>query len=275
MPYAARQPTPTLPSTARLTEAARHAWTDFFLAAPASLRASLGLHVELAPSAMLLRSTAIPGVLFNRVVGAADPAALDPLLQRARALGPHPFWVQVDAPTSGVLDSALSREGLTRYSRDWVRLARPSGRAPIAETELQVRRASLRDGRALGQLVAEAFGLPREGAGLLTGILDRPSWHPFVAFAGDQLAAAAALFVHDDVGYLALAATAGAWRGRGAQSALIARRLEVAAALGCGWVFSETGEAIAGDPQHSYGNLVRAGLLEAGRVHNFIADRAS
>jgi hypothetical protein len=45
------------------------------------------------------------------------------------------------------------------------------------------------------------------------------------------------------------------------------QRVESALELGCHTLFRETGEVVAGNPQHSYKNLVRAGfkpILHAG-----------
>jgi GNAT superfamily N-acetyltransferase len=55
----------------------------------------------------------------------------------------------------------------------------------------------------------------------------------FLAEAGGEPVAAGALAVHDGVALLAGASTVPAWRGRGAQAALLRARLARAAALGC------------------------------------------
>jgi ribosomal protein S18 acetylase RimI-like enzyme len=91
----------------------------------------------------------------------------------------------------------------------------------------------------------------------------------YVACEGPRVVSAAALFVLGDLGYLALGATEPDQRGRGAQSALIAKRLRVAFALGCRWVFADTGEAVAGRANPSFENLQRLGLRPLQRRENY------
>ena len=80
-----------------------------------------------------------------------------------------------------------------------------------------------------------------------------------MAFDGGRPVAIAALCVFEDLGYLMAAATAESDRKRGAQQALIARRIERAEQLGCSMLVSETLYMI----EHSYRNLQRAGFEEA------------
>jgi hypothetical protein len=78
----------------------------------------------------------------------------------------------------------------------------------------------------------------------------------FMAFSGDEAAAAGALAVKDGFGCLMLAATAPAFRGRGAQRALIGARIAKGLALGCDHFVSETEQVLV----PSYRNLRRAGF---------------
>ena len=65
--------------------------------------------------------------------------------------------------------------------------------------------------------------------------------------------------IFEDIGYLMAAATAEGDRKRGAQQALIAKRVERAEQLGCSSLVSETLYML----EHSCRNLQRAGLREA------------
>jgi ribosomal protein S18 acetylase RimI-like enzyme len=86
----------------------------------------------------------------------------------------------------------------------------------------------------------------------------RPGWRLYLALVDGAPAASAALTVDGGLGYLANAATLPAMRGRGCQTALLARRITDAAAAGCDTVASlaEFGSA-------SQRNLERAGLRVA------------
>jgi GNAT superfamily N-acetyltransferase len=81
----------------------------------------------------------------------------------------------------------------------------------------------------------------------------------YMAFDGGRAVAIAALCVFEDIGYLMAAATAETHRNRGAQQALIAKRIERAEQIGCPILVSETLYML----EHSYRNLQRAGFQEA------------
>ena len=80
----------------------------------------------------------------------------------------------------------------------------------------------------------------------------------YMAFDGKRPVAIAALCIFEDIGYLMAAATAESHRRRGAQQALIAKRIERAEALGCAIEVSETLYML----EHSWRNLQRAGFQE-------------
>ena len=80
----------------------------------------------------------------------------------------------------------------------------------------------------------------------------------YMAFDGKRPVAIAALCMFEDIGYLMAAATAESHRRRGAQQALIAKRIERAEALGCAIEVSETLYML----EHSWRNLQRAGFQE-------------
>lgn len=85
-----------------------------------------------------------------------------------------------------------------------------------------------------------------------------PRWHRYVAYVDGTPAAEALLVLAGERAYLAEAATVPAFRGRGLQTALIARRARDAAALGATTLF---GAVVYGDG--SWANMRRRGLREA------------
>jgi ribosomal protein S18 acetylase RimI-like enzyme len=81
------------------------------------------------------------------------------------------------------------------------------------------------------------------------------AWRLYLARVDGEPAGAALLTLDEDIGYLANASTLPEYRGRGVQTALIARRIGDAAACGCDTVCS--GAAFGSVSQR---NLQRAGL---------------
>jgi GNAT superfamily N-acetyltransferase len=97
-------------------------------------------------------------------------------------------------------------------------------------------------------------------AGRLVG---RSGWSCVMAFDGAAPVATGALFVSGDYAWLGFDATLPSHRRRGAQSALLARRLQEAAARGARLATLETGARLPGRPDNSYRNILRAGFAEA------------
>jgi hypothetical protein len=85
-------------------------------------------------------------------------------------------------------------------------------------------------------------------------------FRPFAAWDGDDMIAAANLFVRGEIGSLNSAATLPGHQNQGAQSALLAARARAAAAAGCRWLVAETGKPEEGASSPSMNNLLRAGL---------------
>lgn len=100
--------------------------------------------------------------------------------------------------------------------------------------------------------------------------LGAPGVHHFMAFEGERPVANAALCIFEEPGYLSMAPTAEPFRRRGAQSALIAQRINKALAVGCEIIVSET----LSIPEHSPGNLQKAGfeVADEKEVFGLLAD---
>ncbi|HEU5135577.1 MAG TPA: GNAT family N-acetyltransferase [Steroidobacteraceae bacterium] len=100
----------------------------------------------------------------------------------------------------------------------------------------------------LGELLMDGFA---ESVG-------RKGFHHYMAFDAGRPIAVGALVQFEDIGYLTWAATEEAHQRRGAQSALIAHRVEQALALGCTQIVSQTLTMLT----QSLANLQRAGFRE-------------
>ena len=101
----------------------------------------------------------------------------------------------------------------------------------------------------------------RIGEAMMEGYAEsagRNGFHHYMAFDSGRPIAVAALVRFEDIGYLTYAGTAEPDRRRGAQSALIAHRVEQALAFGCVHIVSQTLSMLA----DSLNNLQRAGFRE-------------
>jgi GNAT superfamily N-acetyltransferase len=202
-------------------------------------------------SALALRSAAFPTRELNRIVGLYDIADLDAL---APFYSGNSFWVSLD-PAAGLDDELLARGFAADYA--WQKFAR--GLEPVeARTDLRV--ADAETPADFGQAFADGYGLPGGLADFAAAVVGRAGWHCFVAYDGRTPAGAGALFESNDAGWLGAAATVPSRRGRGAQSAVLAARVERARARGLRVLITETGVPRDGRPGASYRNLVKSGF---------------
>jgi hypothetical protein len=94
-----------------------------------------------------------------------------------------------------------------------------------------------------------------------------------MSFDGDVPAGTGAIYVENGLAYFTFGATAPPFRGRGGQTAVLLARVSAALDLCCRLWATSTGEAIVGDPQHSYNNILKAGFREGYVRRNFALPR--
>jgi GNAT superfamily N-acetyltransferase len=209
--------------------------------------------------------TLLPGLgarIFNRVLGLRSTEQLDEI---AAFFGEEPWWVS----DSHGLGPDLEQRGFAP-DYGWMKFSRGVGPRQ-AHSDLHVRAIGPDQAADFARVVAEGYEMPEWTQPLAANVVGRPDWSCYVAYDGEQPAGAGALFVHDGVGWLGYAATRPRYRGRGAQSAILAARIEDARQQGCSTVVTETGAMEDGRPSNSYRNIVRAGFREAGVRANYRA----
>ena len=238
-------------------ESAEHAaYTDAF-------RASSGFcEVAEIGGGTCLAVRRLPGRLFNRVFGLDSAGALDEI---AAFYGDTEWWVS----DSAGLGPELEQRGFVR-DYGWMKFSRGVGPRE-AQSDLRVVRVDQDRADDFATVVVGGYGMPEGTAPFAANVVGRPGWSCYVAYDGEAPAGAGALFVEQAVGWLGFGATLPDYRGRGAQSAILAARIEDARKQGCRTVTTETGELEEGRPASSYRNIVRAGFREVGVRANYRA----
>jgi len=221
----------------------------------------------------LLRCPTIPtSPMLNRVVelGVHTPATEAQLDEIAATMTGFRHYVAVSPrATPATLPAWLAARNY-QPSWGWMLFTRGVEELALQPSDVTVAAVDRTRAADFARIVAEGYGMPSVIHPLLETICDRPGWQAFVAEARGLPIGAAALFVADRVGYLGFAATLADFRGRGAQSALLAARIRRARELGCDLVTTETGERVPDRPSSSYRNILRAGFRERHVVANYI-----
>jgi GNAT superfamily N-acetyltransferase len=250
-------------------EIERAALEDLHEAASPELRVSLGIECRTIGSAFVSIASALPtsAIVINRAIGLGHQApatedAIREIVEAYRSAGVARYFLQVHPGAQPQqIDGWLLACGLEK-ARGWQKFSR--GRDPVPEprTDLTIREIGPDHGAHSAEILSDAFDLGDQARPWLARLPARDRWHIFMTFDGDLPAGTGALFIDGDVAWTDFAATAPAFRRRGSQSALLRHRVQFALDRGCRQILTCTGEAVPGDPQHSYSNILKAGFKE-------------
>lgn len=258
----------------------RAAFADVYAAAPADVRARLGLRTLEVDGVLAGIAPGLPAsaIVLNRAIGLgtsrpASPQAVSELVEAYRAAGASRYFVHAHPDAApGNLRDLLSAAGLVR-ARAWQKFRRDRSPPPAGPGGPTVRAVGREHGDDFAQLVCAAFDLGDAAVEWLCRIPGREGWRILMAFDQGRPAATGALFMRDGIGWFDFAATSPDFRRRGAQSALLRQRIALALEAGCRVLYTATGEAVPGDPQHSYSNILKAGFTETLLRDNYAPPR--
>ena len=246
----------------------REAWRDLASAAPAGFAARVGLEAHELGQALLLMASRISAFRLNWLSGAGlagtDADAIPAAVARFRDAGQRKFFVQIPpSPQAGRVEAQARAAGLAPHPVAWTKFERETRDPPRVETTLSVREVGGSERDLFAATVAAGYSMPPPIADWLREIVGRPGWSCYVCFADGEPAGAGALIVDEDAAWLGIGATKPAFRRRGGQSALIARRLGDAARRGARFAVTETAIPQPGEPAPSHRNILAAGFRAA------------
>ncbi len=259
-----------------LERAEREGTVDLFRAAPGYVASELGVRLEETGERVSWAVSALSGDrVFNRVMGLGrdrvpTDAELDSVARFFADAGVRYTVAVAPGPLADDLAGRLFERGfMPTYA--WMKFRRGLEAPGDVSTDLSISEVGVEHAEAFGRVIMGSFGLPPAFEDWIAALVGRPGWRCFLAFAGDRPAAAGALYLAGESGWLALGGTLPEFRRRGAQNAILAARLEAAAEAGCAFVVTETGEQVEGRPSHSYRNIVRAGFEPAYVRPNYLS----
>ncbi len=257
-------------------EVERAALEDLHAAAGPELRAGLGLAGRAMEETFVSIASALPAsaIVINRAIGTgltapATPESLRDIVAAYRSAGVARYFVHVhpDARPAQI-GEWLFALGLEQ-ARGWQKFTRGRETVPSSRTDLSLREIGQESASDWAVIVSDAFDLGEQARPWLAQLPGRNRWSVFMSFDDGVPVGTGALFIDGDVAWADFGATAPQFRRRGSQTALLCHRLEFALDHGCRQVFTCTGEAVPGDPQHSYSNILKAGFRESYVRPNF------
>lgn len=241
----------------------KRAWQELFELASPELKQELGLSALCQGAALVLSCRADPNLLLNRIIGAQRAAELAWALNQMQISNINSYFVHIDEdellPSVATL---LKQQDVVPYRRSWAKYMRQAFPVGPVRNAFQIESARPSDGPDLGRILAYGFDMSHKAAALWGNLVGRRNWHIYVARHDQQVVAAGVLYVFGDVGYLMAAATTPSQRRKGAQAALMARRIRRAHQLGCNTVIKETGVRMPDEANPSQSNIERFGFKE-------------
>lgn len=254
----------------------RAALEDLHAAATECARAEAGARGLRSGSAFVSIADRLPptAIVINRTIGLGVHQAgtfenVAEIVRLYKSAGIQRYFVHVhpDAEPADI-EVWLQSFGL-QPARSWQKFSRGRETVPETTSDLTLREIGPADARAFAEIVCDAFDLGKPARPWLELLPGRDRWHVFMSFADGRPAGTGALFIDGEACWTDFGATAPEFRKRGSQSALLRHRVRFALDHGCKQLFTCTGKAVPGDPQHSYANILKCGFREEYVRRNF------
>jgi len=227
-----------------------------------ALRDELGLAWRQRDGARLFMAAHLPpsAIVINRAFGVRSET-LGSVAAEYRALGTQRFFLH-PAISADDLSAAAADAGMVP-ARAWQKFERLPGAALPTKAAVVIRQVMPDTVAAAiaARFVCASFDLGSQAEPWLARLSHDPRWAIFLAETDGKPAGTGALFVDGGIGWIDWDATDPAFRCRGVQGALMAHRLQLADARGLTRVHTCTGLPVAGDPQHSFHNILRCGFV--------------
>lgn len=246
-------------------------------AADDPLAAEFGITVRQAGSITALSARKVPHPFVNHIIGlGVDVPATEAQINDLIGRYPAGNFALSPAALPSQIPDWLAERGFIAIAT--LSIMRYAGGAPEPpETRLRIEEIDPSRATAFATILG-TLGVPGELAGAagveperflpwFAALVGEPGWRHYLAYNGEIPAATGATFIKGKTAWVCFAATHPEHRRLGAQSALIARRVRDALAMGCSDIFAGTITAVAnaeaGHHRTSNENLVRCGFEPA------------
>ena len=238
---------------------------SFHGCAPDHVAQSLGLDMEAVHGASLMLAKRSSHLYFNRASGLgmrrpAGPREVAGICDWFRSRGVRRFSLDLSPlARTEELPKHLVAAGF-RKRTGGAKLVRDAGAVHDIDTGLRIEEIGADRSAEWFGVIATTWTTIRSRSEWFRARVGQPGWRHYLAYDGVRPVAAASMFAQGHAARLCEAVTIPTERRRGAQSALIARRLQDGIAGGARIFASETAAPLPRMPLVSYTNMVRAGF---------------
>ncbi len=258
----------------------RKAWRLLSRAAPLDLADALGIRTEEVGSTLYQGALKVPGAQFNKVFsfgidGDVTSASIDAATGwLGRACCKQSLLMVPPKRSDEEVGGMLLASGFRRFPLDIAIFHMDAVEAPelSRSSDIDVRLVGPEQAKSFGHVLSEGLKAPAAASWLAAFAVGQPGLTAYLAYEGSLAIGAAALFIDGEWGWLFIAAVRPAFRNRGAQTALLARRIEDGRKAG---VRTFNIGALRPAPGHgdifaSYRNIERAGFKFAYNRPNYV-----
>jgi len=260
-------------TAASLEEIERYALQGWLDAAVKCTSSTVNWKAQHVGAAQCFLSSSEPSILVNRVLNIQPDITIDELVEIRElyeSAGIARFFLHVIPDVLGAdREQLLTAAGYRRY-RGWMKFCRGVAGIKPVTSDLSTRRIGTENAADFAAIVGNAFDFQATFQAVIAAVIDDPNWHTYMSFSGATPVGTGGLYIRDGVAYLDFGATHPDYRRRGAQTAVLNTRIRAALDAGCTSIVTMTGEAVPGDEQHSYRNILKAGFEEAYLRENWI-----
>lgn len=248
---------------------------NYFLCAPPEFSRPFRLEIKRLGSTWVTMLPVVDHAMYNRILGlGVSTPATESMLDEAVAVfqnaGCKNYRTEV-SPLSlpAQYPEWLTARGFKQGGRNWAKMYRGNEPAPSISTELHMETIGKDQADAFANVLLPVFGISPAYRPLVKGIVGKPGWYHYLAFAGKKPVSTAAMFINGEVAWVGFMSTLKTYRNRGGQRVMFARCIEEGLALGCKWFVAETEEDTLEQSNPSYRNMLRSGFKLAYMRRNY------
>lgn len=251
-------------------------WSDYYLCCKSPLQDKSGCSISVINGAVCCAVSSTDRLAFNRTIGIGldyeiTDEQLKEIINFYKQAGVNRFMIQTSPAALPKKNEELFVQNRFVHHNQWAKSYKKlRDKVELPETDLTIEELNLSNIEEFDNVIKETFEFDGGTHLFISRTYKRPGWKHYLARDNGKAIAAASLFTCGKFASLAIGGTIPEARGKGAQSLLIAQRLNDAIETGCEYAVVETSEDLPDKPSQSYRNIIKAGFETAYFRPNYV-----